>query len=117
MFGGNLPDNDEFTLSLITNKELLEVNQHSINNHELKNENGLIVWVADVPDSEDKYVAFFNRNDEGTGKIIVNLSEINLEGGFVARDIWTKENVELANNELNRELEPHASAIFRLIKE
>jgi hypothetical protein len=43
MFGGNLPDNDEFTNSLITNKNVLYVNQHSINNKQLFRNNDLIV--------------------------------------------------------------------------
>ena len=32
MFGGNLPDNDQFTLDLITNREVLAVLQRSRNN-------------------------------------------------------------------------------------
>jgi alpha-galactosidase len=40
MFGGNLPDNDEFTLSLITNKEALAVLQKSKNNKLLFDERG-----------------------------------------------------------------------------
>jgi hypothetical protein len=64
MFGGNLPDNDEFTVSLITNKEVLKVNQHSINNRQLFRENDLIAWTADDPKTGDKYLAFFNASDQ-----------------------------------------------------
>lgn len=35
MFGGHLPMNDEFTLSLMTNPEVLAVNQNSTNNRQL----------------------------------------------------------------------------------
>ena len=35
MFGGDLPSNDAFTLALITNPEVLAVNQHSSNGHQL----------------------------------------------------------------------------------
>lgn len=116
MFGGNLPDNDAFTLSLITNDEVLEVNQHSLNNRELKNEDGLVVWIADVPDSNDKYIAFFNSN-ESAGTISLNLDELNLKGKFRAKDLWTKVFVGLENNTLTREIAPHASAIFRVLKD
>jgi len=34
MFGGDLPSNDAFTLSLITNEEVLAVNQRSARNRE-----------------------------------------------------------------------------------
>lgn len=64
MFGGHLPDNDEFTLSLITNKEVLELNQHSANNRQLFKNDGLIAWTADDPKTGDKYLAVFNASDQ-----------------------------------------------------
>ncbi|OXM87429.1 hypothetical protein [Paenibacillus rigui] len=35
MFGGHLPDNDEWTLSLITNEEVLRLLKHSFWNRQL----------------------------------------------------------------------------------
>ena len=64
MFGGNLPDNDEFTLSLITNKAVLAVNQHSANNRQLFNTDDLVAWTADDPKTGDKYLALFNVSDQ-----------------------------------------------------
>jgi alpha-galactosidase len=64
MFGGDLPSNDEFTLSLITNKDVLEVNQHSINGKQIFRENDLIAWTSDDPKTGDKYLALFNASDQ-----------------------------------------------------
>ncbi len=64
MFGGDLPGNDEFTLSLLTNKEVLNVNQHSINNKQLFRDGDLIAWTADDPKKGDKYLALFNASDQ-----------------------------------------------------
>lgn len=114
MFGGDLPSNDEFTLSLLTNDEVLAVNQNSSNNRELKNENGLIVWTADVPDSKDKYVAFFNSNDSLAGTVSLRLSELAIQGVYAAKDLWKKETSEVKDGILNREIAPHGSAMFRL---
>lgn len=63
MFGGNLPDNDEFTLSLLTNKEVLHVLKNSKNNRLLFRKGGRIAWVADDAKSGDKYVAFFYASE------------------------------------------------------
>ena len=63
MFGGDLPSNDEFTLSLITNKDVLNVNQYSANGKQLFRENDLIAWTADDPKTGDKYLALFNATD------------------------------------------------------
>ena len=63
MFGGNLPDNDKFTLNLITNEEALDVLNKSKNNRLLLDEGGKIAWAADDLNSDDKYVAFFYSPD------------------------------------------------------
>ncbi len=63
MHGGDMTKTDDFTLSLLTNDEVLAVNQHSTNNRPLFNRDELIAWVADVPGSPDKYLAVFNTRD------------------------------------------------------
>jgi alpha-galactosidase len=60
MFGGNLPDNDQFTLDLISNEEALSVLQRSRNNSLLVDDRERIVWVADDAGTSDKYVALFH---------------------------------------------------------
>jgi hypothetical protein len=65
MMGGHLPKNDAFTLSLLTNRDVIGVNQHSTNNRQLSRDDDSVVWCADVPGSNDKYVALFNISDVG----------------------------------------------------
>lgn len=60
MHGGDMTKMDDFTLSLLTNDEVLAVNQRSSGNRELFHRGSHIAWVADVPDSADKYLAVFN---------------------------------------------------------
>jgi hypothetical protein len=67
MFGGHLPWNDESTLALITNDEVLAVDQNSRNNRQLFHRDDLVAWAADVPDSADKYLALFNARDPDDG--------------------------------------------------
>lgn len=64
MHGGDLTKTDAFTLSLLTNAEVLAVNQASEGNRPLFNHDELIAWVADVPGSSDKYLALFNARDQ-----------------------------------------------------
>jgi hypothetical protein len=116
MFGGDLPSNDAFTLSLLTNDELLEVTNNSENNRELKNDKGLIVWTADIPQSKDKYVAFFNTNDDNAAEISVSIAELGITGNWSAKDLWSKKSEKLKEVKLVRNIAPHASAIFRLSK-
>jgi lysophospholipase L1-like esterase len=60
MHGGDMTKMDDFTLSLLTNDEVLAVNQTSSGNRELFHRGDLVAWVADVANSKDKYVALFN---------------------------------------------------------
>jgi hypothetical protein len=64
MFGGDLPGNDAFTNSLISNKDVLNVNQNSINGKQLFREDDLVAWTADDPKTGDKYLALFNASDQ-----------------------------------------------------
>jgi alpha-galactosidase len=64
MFGGNLPDNDPFTLSLLTNKSVLKILNESTNNKPLFTDKDKAAWIADEPDTGAKYLAVFNTADQ-----------------------------------------------------
>ena len=56
IMGGNMPKNDDFTLALLTNDEVLAVNQNSMNNRQLFNTNNTVAWIADMPKSKNRIV-------------------------------------------------------------
>jgi len=65
IFGGDMTKLDDFTKEMLTNPEMLKVNQNSTNNRQVSRSKNLIVWTADVPNSKDKYVALFNAQSKG----------------------------------------------------
>lgn len=116
MFGGNLPDNDEFTLSLITNDEVLEVNQHSYNGREVYNNNGIIVWTANAPGSEDIYAAIFNTTDEDNG-VIIEWEKLRLKNhNYKVRDLWIKTDLGNFENSISFPINKHGAKLIRLTK-
>ncbi len=62
MIGGDLPTTDEATIKMLTNKELLYINQRSTDNRELLNSGKWVVWTAKDPATDDKFLAVFNRD-------------------------------------------------------
>lgn len=64
MFGGDLTYNDDFTNSLLTNRDILYMHHYSTHNREVSNRDNQIIWSADDPNSSDKYVAVFNTNGD-----------------------------------------------------
>jgi hypothetical protein len=90
MFGGNLPDNDPFTLSLLTNKNVLNVLKYSKNNRQLFNTNNQVAWAADDTKTSDKYLAVFNIADQETAdetKAIWNSGVINRKTPFQSTNV------------------------------
>ncbi len=118
MFGGDLPSNDEFTLSLLTNDEVLTVNQNSTNNHELFNGDGLIAWAADVPSSQGKYVALFNTRDasgsETAEPVEVTFEAIGLKGQCVVRDLWGQRDLGEFLNKFGASIPSHGAGLYRI---
>ena len=116
MMGGNLLENDELTLQLLTNDEVLAVNQNSINNHELKAFDGEIVWVADDPVSGAKYVALFNIDDQKDLDIEVSWEELSISGDYTVRDLWKKINIGKFSNNISASVPPHGARLYKLTK-
>jgi hypothetical protein len=61
--GGDMTKTDAHTLELLTNDEVIAVNQRSEGNRPLFDREGLVVWTARVPGSPDRYLALFNTRD------------------------------------------------------
>ena len=115
MFGGDLPSNDAFTSSLITNKYVLNVNQNSINGKQIFRENDLVAWTADDPKTGDKYLALFNASDKsGTSEISVKFEQMGLSGQHEITDLWNGEKLGKFNGEFNRPVNSHGAGLFRI---
>ncbi|HUX58566.1 MAG TPA: glycoside hydrolase family 27 protein [Bacteroidales bacterium] len=118
MFGGDLPGNDEFTLSLLTNKDVIYVNQHSINGKQLFRENDLIAWIADDPKTGDKYLALFNAQDSAEpATISVKADQIGMTGEYYVMDLWSRENLGNFNGEFSRSINSHGAGLYRITKD
>ena len=87
-FGGDLPSNDAATTALITNEEVLEVNQHSHGGHQALDRGNIRAWVADGAKAGEHYVAVFNLEDSGE-KVDLRWSDVGLPAKAVTlRDLW-----------------------------
>jgi alpha-galactosidase len=61
--GGDLTKTDAATLALLTNPEVIAVDQASSGNRPLFDRDGLVAWTASVPGTPDRYLALFNTRD------------------------------------------------------
>lgn len=113
MFGGHLPDNDEFTLGLLTNDEVLNVLRASQDNRQLFREGNHVAWIAKGSNSDDQYLALFNIGDESS-TVEIDLGLISGNAAYEARDLWSKTDVGAVQGKWSQELAPHAAKFYRL---
>lgn len=66
-FGGEMTRNDDFTLSLLTNEEYFRMHHYAIDARQVYSDasNGRVVWSSTDPDTGDKYLALFQRDNTG----------------------------------------------------
>ncbi len=118
MHGGDMTKMDALTFALLTNDEVLAVNQHSENNRQLfRTEEGLIAWIADVPASKDKYLALFNTTDAMT-KVPADLAQCGFTDSVRIRDLWKKSDIGYeVTGCFAPELPAHGSGLYRVFAE
>ncbi|MBN2843918.1 MAG: NPCBM/NEW2 domain-containing protein [Sedimentisphaerales bacterium] len=63
MMGGHMPDNDEFTLAMLNNEEVLYVNQNSRAGRQEWRRDDLLCWSARDKDSDDVFLCLINGQD------------------------------------------------------
>jgi hypothetical protein len=113
IFGGDLPSNDPATTALITNDEVLAVDQHSRKNHQALEEGNVRVWTADVPGSGDRYISVFNLGDE-VANVDLPWSKVGINAFILqVRDLWSKSWLG-EKDRLLVTLQPHASVLYRV---
>jgi len=114
IFGGDLPSNDAATTALITNEEVLDVDQHSRGGHEVLDRGDFRVWVANGASSGEYFVAIFNLRNDAIVIAPIPWLDIGIFGMVKdIRDVWTHNSVD-ASKGLRVKLRPHASGLYRV---
>ena len=113
MMGGNLPQSDEWTKSLLTNSEVLEVDQHSTNGHVALETEDIMIWLSQAADTGKYYLAIFNRSEHAQA-IGYRWKDLGLvEKSYKSRDLWQGRTLAPAD-QLSVSLPPHGSLLYQL---
>ncbi len=114
MVGANLPDNDAWTLALLTNPEVLAVNQDSLGLAAQRMTNvpaGVEIWAKKLADKSTA-VGIFNR---GKAAMPVNLvwHDLGLRAKPAVRDLWLRKDLGRAKN-FTAEIPAHGCVLLRV---
>ncbi len=113
IISNDLTQNDDFTLKLLTNKEVIAVNQAGSMQREIYNKGGIIAWVSDAGDIGAKYVAVFNLNDNEE-QVNIDFSDLKLSSGLKARDLWKQKDIGLMKDKLVSKVAAHGVVLYKL---
>jgi hypothetical protein len=112
MVGGRIASADEWTLSLLTNPEVLAVDQHSSDSRPVISTDRMVVWRS--KSEHGYYVAIFNISDS-TQKLSCKWSELGIDGAsYRLRDLWQRKDLGAADS-LTVELPSHASVLYSVV--
>ena len=110
--GGDLRHLDQATLDLLTNPEVIAVNQQSRDNRPLFLADDTRFWSARHPDG-DTYLALFNTAGKSRD-ISIALSQLGLRGTVRVRDCWARADAGTATGRIARNVPSHGAALLRL---
>jgi alpha-galactosidase len=111
IMGGDLRHLDAPTLALLTNAEVIAVNQKSHDNKPWFMGDGTRIWTAKAADGS-VYLALFNTTDK-TKAIGFDLKNVGLKAARV-RDLWTHKDLGSVTGRVSADLPSHGSALYRL---
>ena len=104
---------DDFDLNLVTNREVLAVNQDPLvsQGYRVRNEEGVYeIWAKDLVDG-GRALAFFNLSDEDK-EITVSAEQFGKTGKV--RDLWRQKDIGNFRSEFTVKVSPHGTGFFKV---
>lgn len=128
--GNDLRNMKKETLEILTNKDVIAVDQDSLGVQGLKyndNESGVEIWIKPLKNG-DWAICFFNKSEQkqkmnfdwSKNNIADDISKNTLNTNDVAysiKDLWTKKNLGTTKKNLTAEIPSHDVLMVRLIRQ
>lgn len=132
LIGCDLASIDEFTLSLLTNDEVIDIDQDPLGRQakRIADEGGMQIWAKDMADGT-KAVGFFNVGEthrdhpadyfawspRRPGRMVVNGPDIGITGKFSVRDVWRQKDLGTFKGTFSADVPYHGVALLRVREE
>jgi hypothetical protein len=113
IMGGDLRKLDAATLALLTNREVIAVDQHSRDNQPHFLQDDMPVWTARAEVGGGCYLAVFNTADKAAGTLRFPLARLGLRSAGV-RDLWAGRDLGRVEREVVATVPPHGAVLYGL---
>jgi alpha-galactosidase len=114
LIGCDLTQLDDFTFNLLSNDEVLDVDQDPLGRQAKRMaQNGVLeVWAKDMEDGS-KAVGLFNRGP-GETMVTANWSDLGLSGKQVVRDLWQQKDLGSFQDKFSASVPRHGVVLVKI---
>jgi len=117
LLGNDLTRLDDFTLSLLTNDEVIAVNQDPLGKQAtVISQNEDIGVMAKEMEDGSKSAGLFNLSDNGTQSVVVKWADLGIKGRYIVRDLWRQKDLGTFENEFSSRVNQHGVVMISLRK-
>jgi alpha-galactosidase len=117
LLGCDLTKLDDFTISLLTNDEVIAVNQDALGKQatviSTQGESGVM-----AKNLEDGSFAegLFNLGDNGKQEVVLKWADLKLSGKYIVRDLWRQKDLGTFDGEFKADVNQHGVVLVSLRK-
>ncbi len=117
LLGNDLTRLDDFTMNLLTNDEVIAINQDPLGKQakQVKKSNITQVWAKKMEDGS-LAVGLFNLSDKRTN-VAITWDDLNIEGAQVVRDVWRQKDIGRLDTEYTTKVSAHGVALVKIINQ
>jgi alpha-galactosidase len=114
IFSGDITRLDDFTLGLLTNDEVIEVDQDPLGKpgRRVAKDGDLEVWAREMEDGS-KAVGLFNRG-EGLAEVTALWADVGVQGGQRVRDLWRQKDLGVFTDAFKALVARHGVVMVRI---
>ncbi len=114
VFGGDMTKLDDFTLNVLTNDEVIGIDQDTLGKQgaPVSHTGDLAVWAKDLEDGS-KAVGLFNRGEQDAD-MAARWSDLSIRGPQVVRDLWQQKDIGRFDNEFKAKVGRHGVMLVKI---
>jgi hypothetical protein len=110
--GDDLTQLDSYGLSLLTNDDVIAIDQAGVPARPVSTSSNQQVWSAKLRDGS--YVVALYNLDATPASVTADLGDLGIDGPVRATDVWQHSTMRVTSGSITRDLPAHGSALFRV---
>jgi len=114
LLGNDLGEMDPFTLNLLTNDEVIAIDQDALGRQAspVARDGDLVVYAKDLADGS-KAVGLFNLGEK-SATVTSSWADLKISGSHSVRDLWRQKNLGAFSEKFSLTVAPHSAELVKI---